>query len=78
MTSIPKKYSRRESERLKRVELILDAATRRHESRGGHWRADYPQADDAWRGHLKVARDGGDRRWWFEATAAEEGMAAAE
>jgi aspartate oxidase len=60
------------------AELILDAATRRHESRGGHYRADYPQADDAWRGHLKVVRDDGGRRWWFETMAAEEGMAAAE
>ena len=60
------------------AELILDAATRRHESRGGHYRADYPELDDAWLGHLKVARDNGERRWWFDAMAAGEGMAAAE
>ncbi|MDP6709015.1 MAG: FAD-binding protein [Alphaproteobacteria bacterium] len=60
------------------AELILDAATRRHESRGGHYRADYPEADDDWLGHLKVARGDGGRRWWFEEMAGLEGVAAAE
>ncbi len=60
------------------ADLILDAATRRHESRGGHYRADYPQTDDVWLGHLKVVRDAGGRRWWFEGMAAEGGIAAAE
>lgn len=48
-------------------ELILEAAARRRESRGVHFRADFPQPDDAnWRGHLKAALDDGATRWWFE------------
>jgi L-aspartate oxidase len=32
--------------------LIVAAALRREETRGSHWREDFPGADDAWRGHL--------------------------
>ncbi|WP_081639769.1 L-aspartate oxidase [Actinomadura flavalba] len=37
---------------------IVAAARRRAETRGSHWRDDYPDADDAWRGHLVVRRAG--------------------
>jgi L-aspartate oxidase len=34
--------------------LIVQAAARRTESRGGHWREDHPAADPAWAGiHLE-------------------------
>jgi succinate dehydrogenase/fumarate reductase flavoprotein subunit len=50
------------------AELILSAALRRKESRGGHFRQDFPQSDDAnWQGHLQVKRDAGGRlEWRFE------------
>ncbi|HKT02587.1 MAG TPA: L-aspartate oxidase [Rugosimonospora sp.] len=31
---------------------LVAAATRREETRGCHWREDFPLADDRWRGHL--------------------------
>jgi L-aspartate oxidase len=31
---------------------LVAAATRRQETRGAHWREDFPDADEAWRGHL--------------------------
>ena len=39
---------------------LADAATRREETRGSHWREDHPERDDAdWAGHLDVVmRDG--------------------
>jgi L-aspartate oxidase len=39
---------------------LLVAAQRRSETRGCHWREDYPDADDAWLGHLvsRLAPDG--------------------
>jgi len=37
------------------AELVLQGALRRQESRGAHWREDYPGQDDKnWRGHLQV------------------------
>jgi L-aspartate oxidase len=40
--------------------LIVAAARRREETRGSHWREDFPDADDTWRGHLvlTLADDG--------------------
>ncbi|GAA3972592.1 L-aspartate oxidase [Actinomadura viridis] len=39
---------------------IVAAARRREETRGSHWREDFPERDDtAWAGHLVVRMDGG-------------------
>jgi L-aspartate oxidase len=39
---------------------LLAAAQRRAETRGCHWREDYPDADEAWLGHLVSALHGSD------------------
>jgi L-aspartate oxidase len=36
---------------------LVAAATRREETRGCHWREDYPEASDAWLGHLVAGLD---------------------
>lgn len=41
--------------------LILRGAAFRRESRGGHFRSDYPQTDPQWRGHTLIQ---GDRLWF--------------
>ncbi|GLY79813.1 L-aspartate oxidase [Actinoallomurus iriomotensis] len=38
--------------------LIVASARRREETRGSHWRSDFPDASDEWRGHLVSALDG--------------------
>jgi L-aspartate oxidase len=38
--------------------LIVASARRREETRGSHWRSDFPDASDEWRGHLVSAFDG--------------------
>lgn len=45
--------------------LILEAARRRTESRGAHYREDHPQSDDRWRGHLQVREGAAGREWTF-------------
>jgi L-aspartate oxidase len=34
---------------------LVSAAARREETRGCHWREDFGDASDAWRGHLLAA-----------------------
>jgi L-aspartate oxidase len=38
--------------------LIVASASRREETRGSHWRSDFPDASDEWRGHLVSALTG--------------------
>lgn len=53
---------------LKVARIILEAADRRQESRGAHFREDFPDQDDEqWRGHLLVhLGPGGEPVWRFE------------
>ena len=37
---------------------LVAAAARREETRGAHWRDDFPLASGAWRGHLVTTLDG--------------------
>jgi len=39
---------------------LVRAATRREETRGCHWREDFPEAGDEWLGHVLVTLDGVD------------------
>jgi L-aspartate oxidase len=40
---------------LQTAELIVEAALLRQESRGGHYRADYPRAKPTWKGrHIEL------------------------
>jgi succinate dehydrogenase/fumarate reductase flavoprotein subunit len=51
------------------ADLILEAARRRRESRGAHFRRDFPQQEDEkWQGHFQVHRcSGGEPIWDFQA-----------
>jgi fumarate reductase (CoM/CoB) subunit A len=50
--------------------LIVEAGLRREESRGSHFREDFPETDDAnWLGHVTVRQANGRSEWSFEAAA---------
>jgi L-aspartate oxidase len=49
---------------------LVDAAARREETRGSHWRQDFPLRDDTWLGHLVTTLSGGALRSRFIAGAA--------
>jgi len=51
---------------------VVGAAYARRETRGCHWREDWPDADDAWLGHLcgAIAPDGSLTQTWRPAPAA--------
>jgi L-aspartate oxidase len=51
---------------------LVAAATRREETRGCHWREDFPEADDAWLGHLVAGLD--SLAWEPLRTLTEESM----
>jgi succinate dehydrogenase/fumarate reductase flavoprotein subunit len=50
------------------ADLVLQGALRREESRGAHFREDFPgQDDDNWRGHLQVRlSETGEQVWRFQ------------
>lgn len=53
---------------LRAARLVLEAAQKRRESRGAHFREDFPEQDDpTWTGHLQVHLDPqGEPQWQFE------------
>lgn len=58
--------------------LLLEAAQRREESRGAHFRSEFPAQDPTWRGSLRVRRGGeaGGRGPEIRFTAADGGTGA--
>ncbi len=50
--------------------LIVAAARRREETRGSHWREDFPDASETWRGHLVSVLTGEDVTTTYEAETA--------
>nr|WP_239134079.1 L-aspartate oxidase [Rugosimonospora africana] len=53
--SVPRTDTWEASNLLTVASALLAAATRREETRGCHWREDFPDASDDWRGHLLAA-----------------------
>jgi L-aspartate oxidase len=52
---------------------LTDAATLREETRGSHWREDFPERDDAhWAGHFDVVMTDGEATLRFEPEAATD------
>ena len=42
---------------LETAEVIILAALERKESRGAHYRSDYPQLDPAWEKNIRISKD---------------------
>lgn len=45
---------------------LVEAALRREETRGSHWREDFPESRAEWSGHLVTVLRDGDLMTWFE------------
>jgi succinate dehydrogenase/fumarate reductase flavoprotein subunit len=56
--------------------IILEAALLRRESRGAHFRQDFPDQNDAeWQGHLQVQLSpGGENVWQFKPAQRPKGI----
>lgn len=48
--------------------LMVQSALRRQESRGAHYRSDYPALEQAWRGSLQLRRGADGPQWTFVST----------
>ena len=56
---------------------LAEAARRRQETRGSHWREDYPERDDEhWAGHIDVTLHGGAVALAFHHTGPTDGSPA--
>jgi L-aspartate oxidase len=55
------------------ADLILKSAAYRTESRGGHYRSDFPNSSLEWQRHTMVRREAESDRWWTAPVKRDEG-----
>ncbi|KAM3099636.1 L-aspartate oxidase [Phormidesmis sp. 146-12] len=55
------------------ADLILKSAAYRTESRGGHYRSDFPNSSLEWQMHTMVRREAERDRWWATPVRRDEG-----